>query len=376
LRLALCGPAGSGKTYTLLSLATELGGPIAYVDTEHGSASKYADLFAFDVIEPDEFDPRKLVEFIGEAAKAGYRSICIDSLSHYWMGKGGELEMVDNVAKRSQSGNSFAAWKNVTPHHNALVDTIIAAPLHVLVSMRTKTEWVIEEVGNKKVPRKVGLAPVMRDGIEFEFDVCGDLDQDNTLTVSKSRCPDLAGKVINRPGKAMAQVLNKWLAGAPAEQAPATAAQPKPQPASNQPIDIGGNQMNTQAAADYVAQQKIAALKEKEAAKAPYQGTTDDLPAALGGPPDAPDTTPARVEEMRQRQAAPPEKPWTTYKGMLQCFSQVKAALHTATGDDNAYYGDLDLYGVKHANAFNKSADAIACYGALMARIQKREVAA
>lgn len=95
LRLALCGPAGSGKTYSLLSIATELGGPIAYVDTEHGSASKYADLFQFDVIEPDVFDPRQLIQLIKAAIENGYKVICIDSLSHYWMGKGGELEMVD-----------------------------------------------------------------------------------------------------------------------------------------------------------------------------------------------------------------------------------------------------------------------------------------
>jgi len=67
LRLALCGPAGSGKTYSLLSIGSELGGPIAYVDTEHGSASKYADIFRFDVIEPDVFDPRDLIKLIKQA---------------------------------------------------------------------------------------------------------------------------------------------------------------------------------------------------------------------------------------------------------------------------------------------------------------------
>jgi AAA domain len=221
LRLALSGPAGSGKTYSLLSLATELGGPIAYVDTEHGSASKYADLFTFDVIEPEEFDPRKLIETIQAAVDGGYRVICIDSLSHYWMGKGGELEMVDAAAKRVQ-GNSFAAWKHVTPVHNQLVDTIISAQIHVLVSMRTKTEWVVEkdERTGKNAPRKVGLQPVMRDGIEFEFDVCGDLDQDNTLTVTKSRCPELTGKAIPRPGKDMAQTLKRWLTAAPQHDKP------------------------------------------------------------------------------------------------------------------------------------------------------------
>ncbi len=229
LRMALCGPAGSGKTYTLLSLATELGEPIAYVDTEHGSASKYADLFAFDVIEPDSYDPRELIKTIADAVAGGYKVLCVDSLSHYWMGKGGELEMVDNAAKRTQ-GNSFAAWKNVTPVHNQLIDTIISAPIHILVSLRTKTEWVLEQNDKgKTVPRKVGMAPVMRDGIEFEFDVCGDMDQENCLTVTKSRCPDVSGAVIQRPGKELAATLKKWLSGAE-KPAPATASTPTGQP--------------------------------------------------------------------------------------------------------------------------------------------------
>jgi hypothetical protein len=217
LRFAICGPAGGGKTYSLLELAKNLagGGKVAVIDTEHGSASKYADLFEFDVVEPSTFDPRELVKTIDAAVEGGYAVIVVDSLSHYWMGKGGELDMVDAAAKRSSGGNTFAAWKNVTPYHQALVDKFLSAKIHVLVSMRTKTEWVIEEVNGKRAPRKIGLAPVMRDGIEFEFDVCGEIDQDNTLTVTKSRCPKLSGAVINRPGKDMADILLEWLQGAP-----------------------------------------------------------------------------------------------------------------------------------------------------------------
>lgn len=217
LRFAICGPAGGGKTYSLLELAKNLagGGKVAVIDTEHGSASKYADLFEFDVVEPSTFDPRELVKTIDAAVEGGYAVIVVDSLSHYWMGKGGELDMVDAAAKRSSSGNTFAAWKNVTPYHQALVDKILSAKIHVLVSMRTKTEWVIEEVNGKRSPRKIGLAPVMRDGIEFEFDVCGEIDQDNTLTITKSRCPKLSGAMINRPGAEMADTLREWLQGAP-----------------------------------------------------------------------------------------------------------------------------------------------------------------
>ena len=64
LRFAVCGPSGSGKTYTLFKLATELGGPVALIDTERGSASKYADMFEFDVLELESYDPQRLIEII------------------------------------------------------------------------------------------------------------------------------------------------------------------------------------------------------------------------------------------------------------------------------------------------------------------------
>jgi AAA domain len=213
LRFAVCGPSGSGKTYTLLTLATELGGPIALLDTEHGSASKYADIFEFDVLELDSYDPLRLIELIDDAVEHQYRVLCIDSLSHFWIGKDGELEKVDRAARRMQTPNSFAAWKQVTPIHNALIDKIISAPLHVLVSMRSKTEWILDrdDRTGKTVPRKVGLAPVMRDGIEYEFDVCGEMDQENTLHVTKSRCPKLSGGVFPKPGRHLADVLKEWL---------------------------------------------------------------------------------------------------------------------------------------------------------------------
>jgi hypothetical protein len=210
----------------------ELGGAIAVVDTERGSASKYADIFDFDVLELGSYDPRRLVEMIDAAAQHGYQVLCIDSLSHFWMGKDGELEQVDRIARRSQGNNSFGAWKQVTPIHNELVDRIIGAPLHILVSLRAKTEWVLErdEKTGKTAPRKVGLAPVMRDGIEYEFDVCGEMDQENTLVITKSRCPKLSGGVFLKPGKEVAEILKEWLNGPPA---PSQELKPPPAPTLN-----------------------------------------------------------------------------------------------------------------------------------------------
>lgn len=219
LRMALIGPSGSGKTYTALTLASAFG-KVAVIDTERGSASKYADKFTFDVMELSNYDPREYVKAIGEAARAGYDVLIIDSLSHAWNASGGVLEMVDKAAARSQSKNSFTAWRDVTPLHNALVDAMLTAPLHIIVTMRAKTEYVLEQVERNgqrvTVPRKVGMAPVQRDGIEYEFDVIGDMDLENNFVVSKTRCSTLTGGVFNRPSEDLAGVLKAWLTdGAP-----------------------------------------------------------------------------------------------------------------------------------------------------------------
>ena len=146
------------------------------------------------------------------AESAGYDVLVIDSLSHAWMGKEGALEQVDRAAKRSQSNNTYTAWRDVTPMHNALIDAMLQSPCHVIVTMRAKTEYVLEEnERGKKVPRKVGMAPVQRDGMEYEFDVVADMTPENDFVVSKSRCPAMHGAVISKPGKDVADTLRGWL---------------------------------------------------------------------------------------------------------------------------------------------------------------------
>lgn len=234
LRLALIGPPGSGKTYSALQIATNLGQRVGVTDTEHGSASKYADLFAFEALELNSFHPKTYIDAIHTAERAGFDVLIIDSLSHAWTGKDGALEQVDKVTARSKSNNSFAAWREVTPLHNELVEALVGCKLHLIVTMRSKVEWVLEEdERGKKVPRKVGMAPVQRDGLEYEFDVCGDLDQSNRLVVSKSRCPALSGGVFTRPGKDIADVLRTWLDSG--EPATAAATKPSDSSAANEP---------------------------------------------------------------------------------------------------------------------------------------------
>jgi hypothetical protein len=191
---------------------------VAVIDTEHGSASKYADLFPpFDCLNLDTFHPDLYVEALHAAERTGYAVLIIDSFSHAWNGKGGLLEVVDGIARRSKSGNTYVAWGEATPIQNRLIDTLLGAKLHIIATMRSKMEYSQEkdERTNRTIIRKLGLAPIQRDQVEYEMDVVGDLDTEHTLTIQKSRCPALSGAVIPRPGADIADILRSWLSGAP-----------------------------------------------------------------------------------------------------------------------------------------------------------------
>lgn len=255
LRLAIAGPSGSGKTYTSLALATALAGgkPVALVDTEHGSAAKYADTFAFDVLEmTPPFHPDRFGEAIREAAKAGYAVIVLDSLTHAWSGSGGMLDLIDEIAKRKSSGNTFAAWKEGTPIQNRLIDSIVGANIHVIATMRSKQDFVQDKDDKgKTVIRKVGMAAQQREGFEYEFDVVLDMDIDNNAVVAKTRAPALNGRVFPKPGKEVAGLLLEWLKGAPSEPVfdTLTVTTPKPEPPKPEQTNGNGNG-NGKAAAD------------------------------------------------------------------------------------------------------------------------------
>lgn len=213
LRLAILGPSGAGKTYSAIKIAMGLGGKIAMIDSERGSGELYAHLCEYDVcglVPP--FTPEKYIEAIHEAERAGYSVIIIDSLSHAWSGTGGLLEDVD---KRKGQGNDFTAWRTVTPRHNALVDAMLSSPCHIIGTMRTKQEHVlVDEVRNGKtvkVPKKVGLQPVQRDGLEYEFTVVLDVDLERHMaSASKDRTSLFDGQFFT-PTEETGKSLIAWL---------------------------------------------------------------------------------------------------------------------------------------------------------------------
>lgn len=217
LRAAIYAPAGGGKTRTLLRIATGIakatGARIALIDSEHGSASKYADLFDFDAHNLTGKSVDDYLEAIEGAKKAGYGVLGIDSLSHAWVDL---VQATDEVAAASNSKSTFNAWKKTAPKQQELIEAILAYPGHVICTMRSKTEWAQYEEGGKKKIERLGLAPVQGKGIEYEFDLLLAMNAGHWATVEKDRSGKFQGKQIEKPGEEFGQELAAWLGqGAP-----------------------------------------------------------------------------------------------------------------------------------------------------------------
>lgn len=212
LRLALAGPSGSGKTYSALLLAQGLGGRIAVLDTEHGSASLYADLVDFDAMELHApYSPERYIEVIVAAEQAGYDTLIVDSYSHEWTGSGGCLEQNETVAHQKFRGNTWAAWNETTPRHRKLTDKILTSSMHIICTMRSKTETVQGE--GKKI-LKLGMKSEQRDGTDYEFTVVLDLTHDgHTATASKDRTKlfDQPELISEETGKRLLSWLNSGI---------------------------------------------------------------------------------------------------------------------------------------------------------------------
>jgi hypothetical protein len=212
LRLALVGPTGSGKTYSALQLAFGLGTKIGMIDTEHGSGDLYADLGDYDVItlEPP-YTVAKYRDAIRAFEEAGYDTIIVDSLSHAWSGEGGLLDKQGQLENSGKYRNSFATWREITPEHNKLVEQMLGSPAHIIATMRTKTEYVIErDDRGKNSVRKIGLSPVQRDGVEYEFTLVMDVAENHYARASKDRTSLFDGW-SDRIGRQTGRTLRDWL---------------------------------------------------------------------------------------------------------------------------------------------------------------------
>ena len=204
LRVGLAGPSGSGKTYSALLLAHGIAAweEIAIIDTENGSADLYSDLGAYNVLTLEKpFHPERYIEAIRAAEEAGMKVIIVDSMTHEWSGDGGALQL------QEQLGGRFQDWAKVTPIHNRFVRTIIESPVHMITTVRSKTDYAMSTEGGKSKVQKVGLKPEQREGLEYEMTLTFDLNINNMADVSKDRTGLFKGKapfvITEDTGKAL-----------------------------------------------------------------------------------------------------------------------------------------------------------------------------
>lgn len=189
MRLALAGASGSGKTYSSLLVAYGMTGDwskVAVIDSENCSADLYAHLGGYQVLTLENYAPETYIEAIGICEQAGAEVIIIDSISHCWD------YLLDFHA--NLQGNSFANWAKVTPRQNAFIQRILNSSCHVICTMRSKQEYVLNERNGKMIPEKVGLKAVQRDNVDYEFTIVFDVNMKHYVTASKDRTELFAGK--------------------------------------------------------------------------------------------------------------------------------------------------------------------------------------
>jgi hypothetical protein len=198
-RILISSPAGGGKTFGALTLAKGMGAKrIVLIDTERKSSDKYQGapgIPEFRVIEFDPpYTPENYCDAIEAAEQDGADVIIVDSTSHEWIGKGGCLELVDEIARAKYRGNSWSAWSEITPRHRGFIDRMLASTAHIIATGRAKTETAqVDDQGRKRVV-KLGMKTEQRDGIEYEFDIVLDVVHDGHFAVaSKDRTGIFAG---------------------------------------------------------------------------------------------------------------------------------------------------------------------------------------
>ncbi len=251
LKVAVTGPTGSGKTWSALRLATGLGGKIAFIDTENKSASLYAEFFNFDVLDlSPPFTTEKYIEAINFAEKSGYDSIVIDSLTHAWAGEGGLLEQKTLLDARPGS-NQWTNWGPIDKKDNALKNAFLHSSCHIIATMRSKMEYTQTQSGDKKKIEKLGLAPIQRDGLSYEFSVVFDVAMDHNAEVSKDRTHLFDNTPVFKITEETGKMIAAWLASG-------KAVEPEPKSDPTKPV-------NTQGAAS-LAEYKIANGKLKDKA--------------------------------------------------------------------------------------------------------------
>lgn len=196
LKLNISAPSGAGKTMSALLMAygmTNDWNKIGLIDTENGSGSLYEHLGAYNTVplEPP-FTPERYMEAMDLCVTNGCEVVIIDSSSHEWSGPGGCLEINEKLAAAKYRGNTWSAWNETTPRHDAFVQHLLQLKAHTIACTRSKMETIM---GDDKKVKKVGMKDIQRDTWEYELTVSLSIDRDTHKAVaSKDRTNVFEGK--------------------------------------------------------------------------------------------------------------------------------------------------------------------------------------
>lgn len=215
IRLGLSAVSGGGKTFSAILIAKGLCGDlakVAIIDTENGSADLYSHLGPYNVLSLSApFTPEKYIEAIKACENAGMEVIIIDSITHEWDGKGGCLEIVDQLTQGSASKNSYVSWGKVTPRHQAFIDAILQSTAHMITTVRRKQDYEMTKDNNGKIKvEKAGLKEVTREGFEYELTVNLELDHSHHAIASKDRTGLFMGKPEFKPSEETGKMIADW----------------------------------------------------------------------------------------------------------------------------------------------------------------------
>lgn len=240
LKLGIQGPSGSGKTEGALALAINLlrlikpDGRILGIDTENESMSLYADRYEFDtIVLRSPYTPARYIQAM--KVGLGYDMVIVDSITHEWSGEGGIMSQKD--ALDAKGGNGFTNWATLTPQHEEFVEFIKQFPVDTIVTMRTKQSYVLEANNKgKQVPKKLGMAPIQREGMEYEYTMVFDVTMEHAAKLSKDRTGLFAGVSVDLMNPATAQSIHDWR-----QNGAAYVERPYVEPKKPAPVPASGN---------------------------------------------------------------------------------------------------------------------------------------
>lgn len=187
--IAVEGPSGTGKSGLALALAYYLSdedwNSVNAVDTENRSLDlfegmqlhtgvKIEPFNKVDLLESHGYAPTNFLACVERSIKDGAKAQIIDSSTHMWKGKGGMLQIVQELQQNSGGKlNKWTAWGHPTSMNekDSIVKCVRSSEIHMISAIRMKEK--LELIDGEIV--SYGLETQHMPDLEFEPDLVLDM---------------------------------------------------------------------------------------------------------------------------------------------------------------------------------------------------------